>query len=82
MTWPRYRFVELDEVRRDFAGAPWLARDHRCAFVGGLAGFVAWEWWHGYHGFEDRRYLVDHLVTASDGVIVRTASTSASWATT
>jgi len=66
-----YRFVDLDEARRHFAGAPWLAREHRCPFVGALAGFVAWEWWHGYHDFDDRRYLVDHLLAACDGVIVR-----------
>jgi hypothetical protein len=67
-----YRFVELDEASHDFAGAPWLARDHRCPFVGPLAGFVAWEWWYGYHSFGDRRYLIDHLLAATDGVIVRT----------
>lgn len=64
----RYRFVETDEIRATCAERAWLQLEAPCEWIGGVEGFLTWEWWTAP---ADRRFDLERFLGASKGYVVR-----------
>ena len=67
-----YRFVEREELQAMLPGAAWWRHHLACPWLGEVAGFLSWQWWHGAPSFQDRRYFTSALMRACNGFFART----------